>query len=657
MTPRGRLRLGLAAFFVALAVPGVALVVQALDRLQWEAFHQQQRQAEELAGRIDRDLHALVAREDARPVTEYAFLNVLGPGTADLLQRSPLAARPPENALPGLLGHFQIDNDGSFHVPFLPPPAVAPAAVGLTPEDVAMRQALAGRLQEILRRNRLLAVPLERPAPAAPPGVTAGAVAAANADTAADALVAAPPPAAPDAFERLERAASASSRAPMAPRMSESPATATLEKRYAEPAVALPPPAPSRPALRREQNALPEQAIAPASRVARLEPLRIRTFESEVDALSAAVLTGGELVLYRKVWREGQRLVQGLLLDPDTLLAARVGEPFATSTLAGSAVLAVAIRGEVQTVFRQDAPEYGVSEPLRGTLLYQTRLGAPLNEVELVFSVNTLPAGAGARVVGWLAVALGLVLCGGIALMYRLGLRQLALVEQQQDFVAAVSHELKTPLTAIRMYAEMLRAGWAPEDKRAGYYAFIHDESERLARLIHNVLSLSRLTRQSLRLQTERVTVAQVVDLLRSRVGSVLEQTGRPLRLDCPSALLGATLETDLDCLIQIVLNLVDNAIKFSAAAAEQAIDLRLAQPAARVLELSVRDYGPGIPAEQLGRIFEPFYRGESALTRSTGGTGIGLALVQRLAGALGGQIAVSNQQPGAMFSLRLPLE
>ena len=93
--------------------------------------------------------------------------------------------------------------------------------------------------------------------------------------------------------------------------------------------------------------------------------------------------------------------------------------------------------------------------------------------------------------------------------MYRLGVRQLALVQQQQDFVAAVSHELKTPLTAIRMYAEMLREGWTPEEKRPAYYAFIHDESERLARLIHNVLSLARMTRQALQVTPARVTVAE----------------------------------------------------------------------------------------------------------------------------------------------------
>ena len=81
--------------------------------------------------------------------------------------------------------------------------------------------------------------------------------------------------------------------------------------------------------------------------------------------------------------------------------------------------------------------------------------------------------------------------------MYRLGVGQIRLHRQQQDFVSAVSHELKTPLTSIRMYGEMLRAGWVDEDKKRSYSDFIFHESERLSRLIANVLQLARMTRSA----------------------------------------------------------------------------------------------------------------------------------------------------------------
>ena len=92
--------------------------------------------------------------------------------------------------------------------------------------------------------------------------------------------------------------------------------------------------------------------------------------------------------------------------------------------------------------------------------------------------------------------------------MYRLGVKQIRLTRQQQDFVSAVSHELKTPLTSIRMYGEILREGWADEEKKKTYYAYIHDESERLSRLISNVLQLARMTRNELRIDLKPVTVS-----------------------------------------------------------------------------------------------------------------------------------------------------
>jgi signal transduction histidine kinase len=102
--------------------------------------------------------------------------------------------------------------------------------------------------------------------------------------------------------------------------------------------------------------------------------------------------------------------------------------------------------------------------------LYKTRLFASLSELELIFSINQFPTSAGAQVVGWTAALLFLVLSSGLYLMYRSAAKQIDLTCQQQDFVSAVSHELKTPLTSIRMYGEILREGWASEEKQRLYY-------------------------------------------------------------------------------------------------------------------------------------------------------------------------------------------
>ena len=176
--------------------------------------------------------------------------------------------------------------------------------------------------------------------------------------------------------------------------------------------------------------------------------------------------------------------------------------------------LVVAYQGDVLAVFTGNTSRGYLSsaEDLRGELLHRARFSAPLSNLELIFSINRLPPGPGANVINWLAAILLLVLCGGFFALYRLGVKQIELARQQQDFVSAVSHELKTPLTSIRMYGEMLREGWATEDKRKTYYDYIHDESERLSRLISNVLQLARLTRNDLRLELKPVTVAELMD-------------------------------------------------------------------------------------------------------------------------------------------------
>jgi signal transduction histidine kinase len=254
----------------------------------------------------------------------------------------------------------------------------------------------------------------------------------------------------------------------------------------------------------------------------------------------------------------------------------------------------------------------------------------------------------------WVSVTLAVVLCGGFWLMYRLAAGQMRLARQQQDFVSAVSHELKTPLTSIRMYGEMLRAGWADEAKKQTYYDYIHSESERLSRLIDNVLKLARFSRGAQTLELKPVPVAELVDIVRSKVGSQVERAGFELALrnDAPA---DAAVRVDADAFVQIFINLVDNALKFSAAAPAKRVELACRRESSGALLFTVRDFGPGVPKEQMKKVFELFYRAESELTRETVGTGIGLALVRQLAAAMGGKVDVRNCEPGAEFRVELP--
>jgi signal transduction histidine kinase len=382
--------------------------------------------------------------------------------------------------------------------------------------------------------------------------------------------------------------------------------------------------------------------------------LRISTFESEVDPFEFSLLDSGHFVLFRKVWRDGERYIQGLLIDQEIFTQNIIGARFMETALSDMSNLIVAYQDDVmQTLSRSDAYRYANgTEALDGALLYRNRLSAPLDSLELIFSIRRLAPGPGASVLGWVTVVLAIVFVGGFFTLYRLGLSQINLARQQQDFVSAVNHELKTPLTSIRMYGEMLKEGWADEEKRQSYYEFIHDESERLTRLISNVLQLAKITRNEPQFDLKPTPVGGLLSNIESKIASQVERAGFDLTFNRDQAADQATIRIDEDCFAQIIINLVDNAIKFSKDADRKAIEISSLLTSDSQVVFAVRDFGPGIPKDQMKKIFKLFYRSESELTRETVGTGIGLAIVHQLTLAMHGKVDVINQQPGAQFAV-----
>ncbi len=409
---------------------------------------------------------------------------------------------------------------------------------------------------------------------------------------------------------------------------------------------------------RREQITLPKTA-APADRqpVATITgptDLRISTFESEIDPFEFSLLDSGHFVLFRKVWREGERYIQGLLIDQNAFIEDVIGAAFMETALSDMSNLIVANQDDViHTFSRRDTYSYpNGNQALDGTLLYRTRLSAPLNSLELIFSIKRLPPGPGASVLGWITIIIAMVFLGGFYALYRLGISQITLARQQQDFVSAVSHELKTPLTSIRMYGEMLKQGWADEEKRQTYYDYIHDESERLTRLISNVLQLANITRNEPQFDLKPIKAGELMSNIESKISNQVERAGFELTFKRDDEADQATIMIDEDCFAQIIINLVDNAIKFSKGADNKTIEIGAKPSTDNPGMFFVRDYGPGIPKDQMKKIFKLFYRSESELTRETVGTGIGLAIVHQLTMAMDGKVDVINRQPGAEFSV-----
>ncbi|MGR8931307.1 MAG: sensor histidine kinase, partial [Gammaproteobacteria bacterium] len=420
---------------------------------------------------------------------------------------------------------------------------------------------------------------------------------------------------------------------------------------------------------RKEQAVLPAPSVMPLARQSLDESLaasanegdtkqrlRITTFESEIDPLEMSLLDSGQFVLFRKVWRNGERQIQGMLLDRQAFIWNIVRSAIFATALANTTDLTIMYRGENLGTLNGRTDRYPLSSArdLKGQLLYQTSMSAPLGELELIFRITRLPLGPGTQVLVAVSIFAAVMLVVGFYQMYRLGMAQIRLARQQQDFISAVSHELKTPLTSIRMYGEMLREGWVSEEKKRRYYDYIFDESERLSRLINNVLQLARMTRSEMPINAREISLAECMELIRAKVGVQIERAGfEPVFHSVVPV--ETRLKIDPDHLTQIMINLVDNGIKFSAKQTNKRIEISCDALRDKTAVFGVRDYGPGIPNDQMKKIFKLFYRSENELTRETVGTGIGLALVHQLAVTMGGRVDVINKQPGAEFRVYFP--
>ena len=230
--------------------------------------------------------------------------------------------------------------------------------------------------------------------------------------------------------------------------------------------------------------------------------------------------------------------------------------------------------------------------------------------------------------------------------------RQLALAQKKTDFVSNVSHELKTPLTSIRMFAEMMEGGSVTDEKRPRYLRIIVAEAERLTRLINNVLDFARLERKQKRYDFRPLDLHEV--LARTWEGQELHLREQGFTTGWKAAPPPYPVRGDEDALAQIVVNLLSNAEKYSADRKEIELHSYLNDDSVNV---SVLDRGSGVPAGEETKIFEAFYRAHDSLASGIQGSGLGLTLAQRIAKEHGGEISYQAREGGGSnVTLRLPL-
>ncbi len=624
-----RIKLYILIFFAALCLPLSFVIWRTYAGVAQEELGQLRFFAETLLDEMEQELAELVRREEGRSVEAYG--HTLAP-MGQPIQSSPLAEPPRETFI---LGYLQNNPDGSLQTPLVDDLRQVPAS----------RRALVAQLQEANRifnqkKYALLSgAEPEKPAPIvkkqeAPAqksfadryltpseGKPAkGALGQKSVRVEELTLGQAANVARDEAWRAKERSAADS----------PAPASATAQREERE-------------QTRRLQSAGRDSESAPAGPA--VEAGAHPRFQVEIAPLQSVFIDDGRVFIFRRVAINDRIFRQGFVLQVAPFLEHLARTHFDPHPMAGFSHLRLTVlRGG-----QPDAPAPEV-EPIVAARTFP----APFNFIHASVSGNGAPASAARRMLHAALIALGAIVVLGLLAIYQSVRAVVALSERRSQFVSAVTHELKTPLTNIRMYVEMLEQGIAATPEREQtYLGIIGSESARLSRLINNVLELSRLEKKQRPVHMQPGRLADLLAEVRAVMAPKLGQDGFELIFQADGL---PDFAFDREALLQILINLVENSIKFGRNEAQRHITVSARVVQAEV-QIAVADTGPGIARGALKKIFDDFYRADNALTRTTSGTGIGLALVRKLTQAMGGRVtAANNAGPGCTITVSLPL-
>ena len=383
-----------------------------------------------------------------------------------------------------------------------------------------------------------------------------------------------------------------------------------------------------------------------ASALSATDPEEMQVLASTLDSMAAEI--NARIAAAESQGRELEAILDSMseaVLALDSSLAVRIVNP-AARTLFGlegkvtGRLLLEATRSSALQEVAASCLESGENEESEISLFFPSSS----ERVFRAFAAPLRDAGHGERE--------GAALNGVVLVLGDItALRRLERV--RRDFVANVSHELRTPVQLVKGFAETLREGVLDDPEQARHFVdIIERNANRMESLIADLLSLASLEREDgSRLNMELAPIAPVLEGAREAILPKATEKGMRLLVECDAAL-EARFEAGL--LEQAVVNLIDNAVKYSP----QDTSVRVSAWAEQgFLFIEVRDQGIGIPASDLGRIFERFYRVDKARSRELGGTGLGLAIVKHIAMAHGGDVSVESWEgEGSTFRIRIPL-
>lgn len=649
------------AALLALSVLGVVSLKMHERGLRAERQGQFVSVAEQIRLDVKNELDAFLQAEQRRPYTDYQYAYVPEMTLADdALVRSPLA-----NSLThGMaFGHFQIDGQGNMTMPY------AQAALSQQKPDPALSaymHTVQTRVVEVLRGHAALYHPPSAPLGMAPTGVYEKDRAAPSDE--AFVRLRQQRPAPDDEVESTQRAPATRARTYPIESLQKSQAPQRLQqtrgtamrnvamtapksaeadtlafngtethffdaRRRLEPENDTPRPARSRSAASPDPDDA-EIVLSEAAEAGRedqeIVDIRIEPLVPLVVAVDqdAEMFFPGWIFLIRHVQIENTRLLQGFRFNEAQLVE--------QVRLSARRLLREGMDFELDRIERPEAVHTAILDFGFGGLALNLLETEPGRITTRAARLNTWLTGM--LIVVWLTVMLAMM---GL---WRNLHEQISLARQKDDFISAVSHELRTPLTSIRMYTEMLEKGWVKEEaKKRTYYGTMRQETERLSRLIENVLDFSRIQRgkkhYDFTLGDVNTCVREVVEMMRP----CAEKNGFVIETDLPSI---EPFAFDRDAVMQILINLIDNALKYAKDTRDKRIVVRTVGENDHAV-IEVEDHGPGISKTHQDRIFEAFYRCDNESVNQANGAGLGLALVKRFAHAHQGLVEVMNASAG----------
>ena len=373
-------------------------------------------------------------------------------------------------------------------------------------------------------------------------------------------------------------------------------------------------------------------------------------FQVEVDPLQSVDIDRDRIFIFRRIIIDNEVYRQGFVIQTRPFLEHMADAYFRGQPLAKFTGLKLEVVSGDESLASTSAGTW-TDKPV---FALSRTFPRPFSFLRADLACARVPPSPGRRTITFMVLALAAVMLTGFLAIYHSARLVVDLSQRRAGFVSSVTHELKTPLTNIRMYIEMLEEGIAGDPEREQeYYRILNAETGRLSRLINNVLEFSKLEKKQRSFDPIKGDLSEVLAEILALMGEKVRQEGFVLKVEN----LGAReFLYDREVMIQVLMNLIDNSLKFGRAAQNKEITVKVETSGNRA-RVSVSDAGPGLAPGSLKKVFDDFYREDNSLTRSAKGTGIGLALVRKFAQALGGRVfAANNRGPGCTITIELPL-